>query len=409
MDRRDVVPTSSDAGRPVVDGDPTGLASKHGPPAWGQCRPSVITAAARLPWRVARGPVRCRWHTRPQGRRGRSTPPSSRLPGAISLIGPDSTSASVDQPRAGLATRESTSAPLAADAAICSVSLGHRGRSSLRLTDSLGGTRSGRRQKQSGLDAELARTGGEGVGEACRQLVELGSRGPGHHDQVPGVHLRADRDDGLAIVGNPPLGKATALRSGESDGSDAGPPYQSGHQIEGAPWRTRVGQRRGDELASRTDSRPWAGYTLATTGQPAARAYAVSLPRTPKREVAHPEDGGKSKQLVGSVARGAIRGTITGLVEPSHRTRDADRSFSSPGGFDIGPTDSTGRPSGSPVARPRPTASPVPMFWVPPPGALAEDQQRLCAVQVGCRQKRAGVSLTDTRPPPRHTPDTLRW
>ena len=147
-------------------------------------------------------------------------------------------------------------------------------------------------EHDAGLGAQLA--GGERhrAGELLGDGVgALGQRALGDHDRVDAAHLGVDRDRLRAARGALVQRPAGRQRAGEADGGDRGRVHErlahvvagALHEREGAVGQAGVGARGATRQAATASLVPgWDGWPLATTGQPAASADAVSPPATPK-------------------------------------------------------------------------------------------------------------------------------
>ena len=186
------------------------------------------------------------------------------------------------------ARRHDWSTPANADRPMASVSTALRSRGCQRLADGRGGTGACGSEEEAGLGAELTRAQRERPDEATGHLRQTRRTGGRHHHRVDRPHLGEDGDDRVTLVGQAPERETALLEPVKATAAvcsevtmevPACKPATSPRTQSGAP------ASRSATAASRpssTDRCGCAGCALATTGQPAASADAVSLPRTPK-------------------------------------------------------------------------------------------------------------------------------
>ena len=195
-------------------------------------------------------------------------------------------------------------------------------------------------EDEAGVGAELAGPERQRSDEALRASPSASAVAPGR--TMTGLmlaHFRIDRDGLGALRGGLHQGRPGGLGSGESDGLDPGVGGEGAARSDPDPMsrvkvpfgKSGLGDGLGDGACATRSAVPgWASCALTTTGQPAARAEAVSPPAVEKargklvapKTTTGPRGTGRCRMSGrGAGGRSGWAGSMTAeLLEPSRRT-----------------------------------------------------------------------------------------
>ncbi len=155
-------------------------------------------------------------------------------------------------------------------------------------------------------------------------------------DRIDAAHLGVERDRLGPALGDGREGQAGAARTGEAGGLDAVVGDQALRDLDagvvqhGEDARRQAAglDRRLDGAADQLDVPGWAGWALTTTGQPAARAEAVSPPATEKASgsARRAEHGHRAQRHVAQAQVDAGQGLRSGWAGSMRASSQPPRS-----------------------------------------------------------------------------------